>query len=161
MTATMTASPAPSAPAAPVSRPDERRAGPPRPLSDRLELGPHPSAVRAARRRVRAALAAWGLAGLADDAEQIAAEIVGNAVEAHQREHLDAPVRLTLLAGPGTVLIAVRDASGSPPVPAMPGDDDEAGRGLLIVEALAAGWDWKPAPGGKVVRVVVGGAPRA
>lgn len=42
-----------------------------------------------------------------------------------------------------------------PPVRADAGEEDESERGLLIVEAFSAGWDWKPAPperGGKVVR---------
>jgi hypothetical protein len=85
---------------------------------------------------------------------------VGTGRAAHCRERLDSPIRLTLLAGLRTALIVVRDASGSPPVPAGPGDDDENGRGLLIVDALSAGWGWKPAPGGKVVRVLVGQAHR-
>jgi hypothetical protein len=43
-----------------------------------------------------------------------------NAIEATRREHLDAPVRLTLLVGLDAVLIVVGDASSSPPVPAGP-----------------------------------------
>ncbi|MBO0804071.1 MAG: ATP-binding protein [Nocardiopsaceae bacterium] len=130
------------------------------PRSDSLELGAYPSAVPSARLHVRTILAEWGLAELADDAESVAAELVGNGVAAHRREHLDAPLRITLLAGLRTVLIVVRDASSDPPVSRDPGDDAENGRGLLLVDAFSARWDSKPAPGGgKVVRAEIRGKP--
>lgn len=105
----------------------------------------------------RAALAEWGLSVLSGDVECVVAGLVANAVEAHQRERRDAPVRLILLAGPRTVLVVVRDFSPSPPVLRTPGLDDETGRGLVIVDGLAARWDWKPFPGGgKVARALIG-----
>lgn len=75
-----------------------------------------------------------------------------------RRSGLDAPVRLTLVAGLRTLLVAVWDASGDPPAPEDAGPDAESGRGLVIVRALAAQWDWKKAPparGGKVVRALL------
>lgn len=128
------------------------------PLSDSLEFGPYPEAVPAARMRTRAILAEWDLGELADDAAQVVSELMANAVETHQREHLDTPVRLTLLGGLRTVLIVVGDSSSRTPVPDNPDFDCESGRGLLIVGALAARWDIKPrAGGGKVVRAVLRG----
>lgn len=128
------------------------------PLSDCLELGAYPEAVPSARLHTRAILAEWGLAELADSAESVVAELVTNAVEVTRHEHLEAPVRLTLLAGLRTVFVAVRDPSSAPPVSSTPEDEDETGRGLMIVEALSAHWDWKPSPGGgKVVRALVRG----
>lgn len=151
MTATMTARP-PAAPPA-VARPRQQAS---RPRSDSLELGALPGAVPSARLHTRAVLAEWGLEDLSDNAESVVAELVGNAVAAHQREHRDAPVRLTLLAGLRAVLIIVRDAGGSSPAPSTPGDDAEHGRGLILVEAFSARWDWRPAPGGgKIVRALV------
>lgn len=124
--------------------------------SDSLVLGPFAGAVPSARLHTRAVLAEWGLDELAADAEIVVAELVANAVQAHQREGRDAPVRLTLLAGPRSVLIVVRDGSNDPPVPGTPDPEAERGRGLLLVEALTAAWTWKPAPtGGKVVRASV------
>lgn len=121
--------------------------------SDSLVLGPLAGAVPSARLHTRAVLAEWNLEELREDAETVVAELVANAVQAHQREETDAPVRLTLLAGERAVLVVVRDASDNPPVPRTPGDDAERGRGLLLVEAFAASWCWKRAPGGgKVVR---------
>lgn len=128
----------------------------PQPRSDSLELGAYASAVPSARLHTRAVLAEWGLAELADDAETVVAELTANAIEAHQSSGIDAPVRLTLIAGPRTVLIVVRDASSGAPVAGCPGDWDEAGRGLILVEALSARWDWKPFPdGGKAVRALI------
>lgn len=126
--------------------------------SDCLELGALPSAVPAARLHVRAVLAEWGLAELSADTESVVAELAANAVEAHGREKRDNPFRITLLGGRRTVLIVVRDASPSPPVLGRPGDGDEAGRGLLIVDALAR-WDWKRLPegDGKVIRALIKG----
>lgn len=131
--------------------------GPPRQYrSDHIDLAPHPGAVAVARLHVRRALSDWDLDDLSDDVGQVVSEIVANAIEAHRREHLNTPVRLTLLAGLRTVLIAVRDASAAQPVPACPAPDAESGRGLLIVKALAVKWDTKPAPGGgKTVRALL------
>lgn len=124
--------------------------------SDSLELGVYPGAVPSARLHARAVLEEWQLGHLADDAGQIVSELVANSVEAHQREHLDAPVRLTLLAGSRDVLIVVRDASSVGAELAHPDSEDESGRGLLIVDALSDAWDTRPFPdGGKAVRVLL------
>lgn len=136
----------------------ERPALAPSMLSDSLLLGPYPSAVPAARLHTRSVLDSRGLAELASDAETVVSELVANAVEAHRRSRIDAPVRLTLIGGLRTVLIVVRDSSLGAPVAGRPGDWEESGRGLLLVEALSWRWDWKrlPAPAaGKVVRAVI------
>lgn len=126
--------------------------------SDSIELAAHPAVVATARLRTRRALRAWGLSELADDAEQIVSEAVANAVEAHHRERIEAPVRLTLLGGLRTLLIVVRDASSEKPLPRDPSVNEECGRGLLIVGALSDLWDVKAAPGGgKVVRCLIRG----
>lgn len=123
--------------------------------SDRLELGPYPGAVPSARLHARALLAEWNLESLSADTETVVAELVANSVEAHQRERLDAPVSLTLLAGPESVLVVVGDSSRGKPVRHEPDFDLESGRGLLIVGGLAEWWDWKPVPGGKLVRAYI------
>lgn len=130
-------------------------------LSDSLEFGPLNDSVPTARLHVRAILAEWGYEELQDSVETVAAELLANAVEAHQRERLDAPVRLILLAALRTVLVVVRDASNAPPVPGTPGDFAERGRGLLMVEAFSSTWSWKFAPGGgKAVRALIRGERR-
>lgn len=130
--------------------------------SDTIEFAPHPAVVAEARLRTRQALRAWDLDDLYDEAAQIVSELTTNSVEAHRREARPGPIRLTLLAGLRTLLIAVRDASPAPPTLSPLDDDAESGRGLFIVETLAAAWSWKPSPsGGKTVRVLLRGARRA
>lgn len=149
--------------------------------SDSLAFEACPDAVPSARRHTRDVLRAWGLAELSGDAQSVVTELVENAIQATGRKGIDAPVRLTLIAGLRTVLVAVRDAIPDPPVPRQPAvgidglatwtgadalapwaddeaDPDQHGRGLIIVAALSACWGWKPCPdGGKVVRALIRG----
>lgn len=127
--------------------------------SDSLEFGACPGTVGMVRLHTRVVLTAWGMKELAEDATQIVSELAANAIEAHQRQHVDAPVRLTLLGGLRTVLIVVRDAAGGTPRHGEPGETSEHGRGLLIVDALAARWDCKTRPdgSGKTVRALLRG----
>lgn len=131
--------------------------------SDSVALAPSLGAVGLARLHVRRTLHGWGLEELEADASQIVSEVVANAIEAHCRDGLSAPVRLTLLVGLRTLLIVVRDASPAPLVPAVgPGLDAESGRGLFLVDALAAAWNVKNlSGGGKAVRVLLRGPHRA
>jgi anti-sigma regulatory factor (Ser/Thr protein kinase) len=118
--------------------------------------------VAIARLRTRVTLRDWGLEELSDDAEQVVGEIVANAVEAHRRDGLAAPVRLTLLSDSESVLVMVRDLSSGRPVRDESGLDRESGRGLIIVGELAEWWDWHPVPrGGKVVRSMIRGESHA
>lgn len=151
MTATTTS---PGTRAAPAG--NRAPGSPSRYRSDAIDLAAHPAVVATARLRTRLALRAWQLDELNEDASQVVSELVTNSIEAHRREHLDAPVRLTLVAGLRTLLIIVRDASTDEPDACSPGADAEAGRGLLIVNALSARWDTKPVPGGgKVIRALI------
>ncbi|WNI17245.1 ATP-binding protein [Actinacidiphila sp. ITFR-21] len=107
-----------------------------------------PSAAEA-RRLVRTALGVWGLDALADEAELVVSELVGNAVR-HTRCRL---IQVSV-ARParGTVRVAVADGSYVRPVPrAQPGDEDVCGRGLVLVAALADRWGTDPLPCGKRV----------
>jgi hypothetical protein len=117
-----------------------------------------PYSVRMARFYVRATLSRHGLACFADDAETISAELVSNAVV-----HAGAqPLSLALgsLEGPGTTIaIVVRDSSPCPPALLDPPPDAEHGRGLQVVNALAArwGWHWPPQQAGKWVYAFLAG----
>lgn len=147
MTATMTSQPRPPGPGYPG-----------RYRSDSLKFGPCLGAVAMARLHTRVMLGAWELGELEAEAIQIVSELTANAIEAHRREHLEAPVRLTLLAGLRTLLIVVRDAAGSMPQRGTPDETSEHGRGLLLVDTLAARWDCKINPdGGKTVRALLRG----
>ena len=124
--------------------------------SDVVEFAAHPAVVATARLHIRGVLRTWELKEFSEDAEQVVSEAITNSVEAHQREHLCEPVRLTLLAGLDTLLIIVRDRSDLRTVLGTPDINDEDGRGLLIVNAIAAVWDVKAVPGGgKALRVLL------
>jgi serine/threonine-protein kinase RsbW len=104
-----------------------------------------PSAA-GARRFVRTALGVWGLDILADGAELIVSELVGNAVR-HTRCRL-IRVTVTRLA-PAAVRISVTDTSNAPPVRRRARADDVRGRGLAVVAAVATRWGTDPLPWGK------------
>jgi hypothetical protein len=125
---------------------------------DGLELGALRAAVPCARTRARAILREWGLTAFGPDAEAIIAELAANAIDATRagaaRGEGDASFRLWMLGDQLRLLILVWDTILRPPVPGTPGSEQEHGRGLLLVEALAARWRWYyPARpyGGKVV----------
>ena len=64
-----------------------------------------------------------------------------------------------MMASRTRLLILVWDSSPLPPVRKSTSQDDENGRGLLLVETLSTQWDWYFPPqhdGGKVVWAVVG-----
>jgi anti-sigma regulatory factor (Ser/Thr protein kinase) len=112
------------------------------PLRDFMELGALPGAVPCARLHARQLLWEWGLTGLTDNAELLVSELVTNAVQASCSVGQVFPVRLWLLADRARVLILIWDASPRPPVRMNISDDDESGRGLLLVEAISTKWDW-------------------
>ncbi|HEX9063585.1 MAG TPA: ATP-binding protein [Streptosporangiaceae bacterium] len=61
-------------------------------------------------------------------------------------------VWLVIARFPGLIRIEVHDSSRVPLPPVSPSeDDDECGRGLTVVAALAQTWGWQPERAGKVV----------
>ena len=117
------------------------------------------SAPRRARAAVAEALDAWGMAGLADDAMQVASELVANAVAASVRAAPEGagscPVTLIISSTDGEVCIRVWDPDPTP-LPRTRQDPDtwaERGRGLLIVEELQRPVGLVPRPH-RQVRVV-------
>jgi anti-sigma regulatory factor (Ser/Thr protein kinase) len=129
-----------------------------RPRSDSLPLGSLDGAVPSARLHARHVLWEWGLESLAPNVELVVSELVTNAVQATQRAELDTPVRLSLLADGGSVLVVVGDAVDDPPRLRHPDTTEEGGRGLVVVDTFCEWWDWKPARGGKLVRALVSAA---
>ena len=126
----------------------------PWPLRSYLELGALPTAVPCARLHARHLLREWGLNGLAADVELLTSELVTNAVRATAGRQ-QAAIRLRLSSDQERVLVEVWDADPQPPEPddGLPGLDEEGGRGLFLVAALSARWDWylTREPAGKVV----------
>ena len=95
-----------------------------------------PECLAAARAAVRGALARWSLATVADDVTLMASELVANACV-----HGATPVtlRLQLRHDPAGAELAceVTDAGPGMPEPAAASQEDEHGRGLAVVAALA------------------------
>ena len=127
-----------------------------------LTLAAVPAAVGRSRELVRLGLDRWGLASLAADAEMMVSELATNAIQATGRTDADATrddvgddaaaFHVRLLLFEASIVIEVWDADPAPPAPQHGTGEEEGGRGLMIVAALSAKWDWFPAPqGGKVV----------
>ena len=119
----------------------------------RLPAGSHeswtlpndPAAVRRARGLVRAQLADWGLEELSYTAELLASELVTNAVR-----YSPGTLELRLLRE-RTLVIEVMDRSAALPRLRRAADDDEGGRGLLVVSEFARRWGTRRTALGKVV----------
>jgi len=121
-------------------------------------LGTGAQSGRTARKFTRSTLKEWGLAALADDAEAIVGEFVANAVSHAARAAVAAgqPLGLRLLRRTGEVMCAVLDPSDLAPVLRMPDRNEEAGRGLQMVDALSDVWGWSPVTGrGKAVWAIL------
>ncbi len=120
-------------------------------------LGAGAQSGRTARKFTRSTLKEWGLASLADDAEAIVGEFVANAVShAARSAESGQPLGLRLLRRTGEVMCAVLDPSDIAPVLRMPDRNDEAGRGLQMVDALSDVWGWSPVTGrGKAVWAIL------
>jgi anti-sigma regulatory factor (Ser/Thr protein kinase) len=97
------------------------------------------------------------LTRLSDDVELLVAELVTNAVSASRSLPWPSAVRMWLLSGEASVLVIVGDANPQAPARIDAADDAESGRGLLLVEATSAWWDWYHLPGadGKVIRALI------
>jgi anti-sigma regulatory factor (Ser/Thr protein kinase) len=101
-----------------------------------------------ARGLVRTALHAWSLEKLVKDGELIVSELVTNSIQHSGCRCIRVVVDRT---GERQVRIAVSDRSRKAPSPRMAGDDDEAGRGLLIIAAYADRWGTEHRSWGKIV----------
>jgi anti-sigma regulatory factor (Ser/Thr protein kinase) len=123
-----------------------------------LVLGALPTATPCARLHARNVAREWGLRELSDTVELVVSELVTNAVSAsvdeNQRPHYTdahgaAYVRLRLSTDRRAVFVEVWDENVRPPEPSQAGLDDEGGRGLMLVEALAERWGWDLAANGR------------
>ncbi|MGW7521127.1 ATP-binding protein [Streptomyces sp. NPDC054796] len=106
-------------------------------------FSPAAETLRRLRRFTRTTLERWSLDPLAEDAETVVGELVSNAL----RHALPSPPGtgtgwLGLTASPHFLLCAVSDPSPLIPRLASPRPFDEHGRGLHIIDALAACWGY-------------------
>lgn len=122
----------------------ERTGAPPR-VEGEFDGGP--ASVRRARAFVEAALAAWDVDDLSEVAVLLTSEVAANAVL-----HARSVYRLALeLRGGPEVRIEVADRSERLPRVRLPALDAEGGRGLDLLDRLAASWGSEPVAGGKAV----------
>lgn len=112
----------------------------------RLDLPPLPMAATLARNFVRECSTDLGSSDVVDALVLCASELVTNALD-----HALPPYRLTVTRGPGRVRIGVADASVRLPVLRAASTVSERGRGIFILEAMAARWGVDPTPMGKTV----------
>ena len=99
--------------------------------------------VGAARSLVRKALDGYR-SPTVDDAVLMVSELVSNAVR-----HTEAVLLVLVRVEDGTLRVEVSDDSADVPRPSDPGDDTTSGRGLGIVDTLAAAWGVIPNDDGK------------
>ncbi|WP_326647515.1 ATP-binding protein [Streptomyces sp. NBC_01750] len=104
-----------------------------------------PTACGVARAAIRNVLPRWGVSELVPTAELLASELVCNALR-----HAVGPLRLTLERVSG-LRCQVSDGSSEPPCPTDSGPEDEDGRGLALVDMLAARWGYEYGAVGKSV----------
>ena len=139
-------------------------------ISDLGPLGALPTAPRLTRGFASVVLTGWGLADRIDVAELLVTELATNVVRAttsadglpRYDESGKLPLLwVRLLSDHARLLIEVWDnlsqAYGAPVV-RHPGQDEESGRGLEMVEALSEDWGWESVPGwhGKRVWILLG-----
>lgn len=112
------------------------------PLHTFLELGALPSAVPCGRLHVRQVLWEWDLSDLSNTVELVAAELLTNAITASGELARTPSVKLWLLSDKAQVVVLVQDSNPRPPIRTDAQPQDEAGRGLLLVDSLSARWGW-------------------
>jgi anti-sigma regulatory factor (Ser/Thr protein kinase) len=127
-------------------------------------LAPFPSVPSIARAHLGVVITNWQLGPLAEDGELVVSELATNAVRASMAEdgnprYLSGGrmpvVRVCLLSDGLQVLVEVHDQAPGRPLVLGTDVTDEGGRGLTLVNELAASWGWHPTPQGKCVWAVL------
>jgi len=116
--------------------------------SARWRVSGEPAAVAGARETASDVLQGWGLGAMADEAVLMLDELVTNAV---LHGHGPIELRLRVDDDSGMLFGEVRDASDVLPTRREAAPDDEGGRGLTLITALAASHGWHRIDGGKAV----------
>jgi anti-sigma regulatory factor (Ser/Thr protein kinase) len=108
---------------------------------------PVPSAAGQARALLRQALEEWGQDELYDSGSVVLTEMISNAI----RSDDVIEVEIFLDDDRSFVHFEVFDTCQDVPEQRTPDDEEENGRGLLLIELLAAKWGWRLVSEGKVV----------
>ncbi|WP_227026005.1 ATP-binding protein [Streptomyces fodineus] len=112
-----------------------------------------PLSVRIARTVVSAHLRLWGLENLIDTGALAISELMTNVLD-HTRPDSEGrrSARVTVTRIPDGVALCVHDSDSALPLQRRAGDDDENGRGLQLVRAIADKFGIsQPPSGGKDV----------
>jgi len=89
-------------------------------------------------------LTAWDCAHRADDARLLVSEVLTNAVQ-----HAEGPLVLHLRRTTTELAVEISDLSPHLPQPRLAAEDEESGRGLILVDTLADNWGVRPTDQGK------------
>lgn len=100
-----------------------------------IELPHALSSVAQAREFVRETLADWGIDEPIDDALLVVSELAANALT-----HAGSAYRVRLSATPHALRVEVDDDGAGTPEPRPLTETEEHGRGLYLVDSLAASW---------------------
>lgn len=112
-----------------------------------LRLDGSVTSARRARAFTAAALAAWGVTDVVDDALLVVTELVNNAIT-----HAAGECELRIMLTPQSLRVEVADHGAGTPDPLPASSTRGHGRGLHIVDALTAGWGFEAVDsGGKLV----------
>jgi anti-sigma regulatory factor (Ser/Thr protein kinase) len=123
---------------------------PPRPTElhgCQVRLAAKPAAVGQARCHVQAAIGAWAVPVDEHVAVLLTSELVTNAI----RHQPGRTITVVIVCSPGQLRVDVHDTSRFFPVLLDASVEDEAGRGLMLVDTLSAKWGCDRTPEGKAV----------
>ncbi|MEU9155000.1 ATP-binding protein [Streptomyces sp. NPDC048417] len=96
------------------------------------------AAVSGVRDLVSACLRLWGLTELDWRVTLTASELLSNAFQhARKEDESSVPVKVILTRTPDGVFLCVSDPHPWLPVPISAGDNDEGGRGLMLIKKLS------------------------
>lgn len=120
------------------------------PLAQGLRVAAVPEGPSIARRFVISMLERGGLSDLTEDAALLTSELATNAIR-----HAHASFEVRVHCEDDSVRIELLDPVDAEPVPRAAGPHDVSGRGLAIVDQVAARWGVEPASRGKKVWFVL------
>ena len=89
-------------------------------------------------------LTSWDCVHRADDARLLVSEVLTNAVQ-----HAEGPLVLHLRRTATELAVEISDLSPHLPQPRRAAEDEESGRGLILVDTLADSWGVRPTDQGK------------
>jgi anti-sigma regulatory factor (Ser/Thr protein kinase) len=117
-----------------------------------IPLTAEPAAAAAARSQVRALIGAWDVPVDPSIAMLLTSELVTNAIR-HERS---GTIRIVVSRSWDQLRVDVHDTAQAMPVPMDAAADEEAGRGLMLVDALASDWGSYRTDAGKAVYFTLG-----